>query len=48
MKGIVFVKFNAFVEELWGDEFWDELLDEADLPSEGIYTAVSNYPDEEI
>lgn len=48
MKGIVFVKFNEFIEELWGDEFWDTLLDEADLPSEGIYTTVETYDDEEL
>lgn len=48
MKGIVFVKFNEFIEELWGDEFWDELLDEADLPSEGIYTTVGTYDDQEL
>ncbi|MCV2403335.1 heme NO-binding domain-containing protein [Marinomonas sp. C2222] len=48
MKGIVFVKFGEFIEELWGDEFWDELLEEADLPSGGIYTAVATYDDEEL
>ncbi|MBU3003340.1 heme NO-binding domain-containing protein [Paraglaciecola arctica] len=48
MKGIVFVKFNEFIEELWGDEFWDTLLDEADLPSEGIYTSVGTYDDQEL
>ncbi len=48
MKGIVFVKFNDFIEELWGDEFWDELLDEAELPSEGIYTTVGTYDDQEL
>jgi predicted hydrocarbon binding protein len=48
MKGIVFVKFNEFIEELWGDTFWDELLDEADLPSEGAYTTVVTYDDQEL
>ena len=48
MKGIVFVKFNEFIEELWGDEFWHELLDEAELPSEGAYTTVCSYEDQEI
>ena len=48
MKGIVFVKFNEFIEELWGEEFWDELLGEAELPSEGIYTTVGSYDDQEL
>ena len=48
MKGIVFVKFNEFIEELWGDEFWDTLLDEANLASEGVYTTVGTYDDEEL
>ena len=48
MKGIVFVKFNEFIDELCGDEFWDELLDEAKLPSEGIYTTVGTYDDQEL
>lgn len=48
MKGVIFVKFNEFVEELWGDEFWDEIIEEAKLPSEGAYTTVATYKDEEL
>jgi len=48
MKGIVFVKFNEFIEELWGDEFWEHMLDEAPLESEGAYTSVGNYADQEL
>ncbi|WP_426360138.1 heme NO-binding domain-containing protein [Pseudocolwellia sp. HL-MZ19] len=48
MKGIVFVKFNEFIEELWGDEFWDTLLNKANLKSEGIYTTVETYDDQEL
>ena len=48
MKGIIFVKLNQFVDELWGEEFWDALLQEATLPSEGIYTSVATYDDEEL
>jgi len=48
MKGIVFVKLNEFIEELWGDEFWDELLEEAELPSGGVYTTVGTYDDQEF
>ena len=48
MKGVVFVEFNQFIEEIFGDEFWEEILDEADLPSEGIYTTVGTYDDQEL
>lgn len=48
MKGIVFVKFAEFVEEQFGEEFWDEILLEADLPSQGAYTTVANYDDNEL
>ena len=48
MKGIIFVKLNQFVDELWGDEFWDELLQDAELPSDGIYTSVATYDDAEL
>lgn len=48
MKGIVFTKLNEFVEEVWGLEFWDELLDESELPSGGAYTTVEYYDDQEL
>lgn len=48
MKGIVFVEFNNFIEEMFGDEFWDELLEDANLPSEGIFTSVGTYDDQEL
>lgn len=48
MKGIVFVELSNFIEEQFGEAFWDEVLLEADLLSEGIYTAVGTYNDEEL
>ena len=48
MKGIILVNFNEFIEELWGEEFWDELLNEAELPSEGVYITVGTYDDQEL
>ncbi len=48
MKGIILVSFNEFIEELWGVEFWDELLNEAELPSEGVYTTAHTYDDQEL
>lgn len=48
MKGIVFVEFSRFIEEQFGDAFWDEVIDEANLPSEGAYTTVATYDDAEL
>ena len=48
MKGVILVKFSEFIEQTWGDEFWDQLLLEADLPSEGIYTSASTVDDQEL
>jgi predicted hydrocarbon binding protein len=48
MKGIVFIKFNEFIVERWGEEFWDELLTAADLPSEGAFTSTMLYDDQEF
>ena len=48
MKGIVFVKFNDFIVEHWGEQFWDELMTAADLPSEGAFTSTLRYNDQEL
>lgn len=48
MKGIVFVEFNEFIEEVFGEAFWDEILEEAELASEGIFTTVGTYDDQEL
>ncbi len=48
MKGIVFVNFNEFINELWEDEFWDNLLNEAELPSGGVYTTFDTYDDQKL
>jgi len=43
MKGIVFTEFLEMVEELFGDEMADDILDDADLDSGGVFTAVGTY-----
>lgn len=43
MKGIVFTEFMEMVEEKFGDEMVDQLIEENDLPSEGIYTSIGTY-----
>ncbi|MCZ4279837.1 heme NO-binding domain-containing protein [Kiloniella laminariae] len=43
MKGIVFTEFLEMVDGRFGEEFCDRLIDAADLPSGGSYTAVGTY-----
>ncbi len=44
MKGIIFTEFLDFVEKRSGYETVDAILNKADPPSGGTYTAVGNYP----
>ena len=48
MKGVVFTLLNELVEEQFGMEMWDNLIDETDPESEGIYVATDTYPDSEL
>ena len=48
MRGVVLVKFSEFIEEVWGDEFLDQIIVQADLPSEGAYSATMTYNDQEL
>jgi hypothetical protein len=43
MKGIVFTEFLELVEEKFGLEMVDTILNGAELPSNGVYTAVGTY-----
>lgn len=43
MKGIVFTEFLDLVEDKFGFEMVDTLIENADLPSNGVYTAVGTY-----
>ncbi|MEM7368405.1 MAG: heme NO-binding domain-containing protein [Bacteroidota bacterium] len=43
MKGIVFTEFLEMVEDKFGFETADNIVSQASLPSEGIYTAVGTY-----
>lgn len=43
MKGIVFTEFLEMVEEKFGLEVVDQIIEKADLESDGIYTAVGTY-----
>ena len=48
MKGIVFVHLIEMIEETYGMEMEDRLLETSDLASGGIYTAVGTYDHGEL
>lgn len=48
MKGIVFTTFNDMVEQKIGIEMWESLLESVKPESEGIYTSVEDFPDQEL
>jgi hypothetical protein len=48
MKGIVFTEFLKMSEEFYGYQLVDSLIEESNLPSKGIYTAVGTYHHSEI
>ncbi len=43
MKGIVFTEFLEMVEDKFGLETVDSIIENSNLPSEGIYTSVGTY-----
>ena len=43
MKGIVFTEFLELVEEKFGFETVDEIIEKSDLKSNGIYTSIGTY-----
>lgn len=48
MKGIVFTQFLDLVEDKFGYDMVDSILEKSDLPSGGIYTAVGTYHHSEM
>jgi hypothetical protein len=46
MKGVVFNLLEESVRREFGEEVWEDLLDEAGLS--GAYTSLGNYPDAEL
>ncbi len=48
MKGAVFTEFVEFVEELFGLDIADDMIDNSELPSGGAYTAVGTYDHTEM
>ena len=43
MKGIVFTEFLELVEEKFGMEMVDSIIEASELESEGVYTAIGTY-----
>ena len=48
MQGIIFNVLGELVEETWGMETWNSLLEKVDPESQGAYTAGMQYPDNEL
>jgi len=48
MKGMIFTELLAMAEASLGEEVVDRVIETSDLPSGGAYTAVGNYPCEEL
>lgn len=44
MKGVVFTEFYEFVEQQHSPMLLQETINQANLPSQGIYTATGTYP----
>lgn len=48
MKGIVFTNFLEMVENHFGYELVNQLIENSDLPSKGVYTSVGTYEHSEM
>lgn len=48
MKGIIFNMLGELVESQFGMDVWDDLIEKTAPDSQGIYTSVQLYPDEEL
>ena len=48
MKGIIFTSLQEMVEDKFGIQEWDGLLENVELPSHCIYTAGGTYDDAEL
>lgn len=48
MKGMIFTNFRYLVEEQFGERVMDDILAACPLASEGAYTALGNYPHQEL
>lgn len=44
MKGLVFTTFYSQVEERYGVDMLEDIIEDADLPNKGAFTSVGTYP----
>ena len=47
MKGVVFVALADMMQEKYGHHFWNNVINESNLESKGIFTSAANYNDQE-
>ena len=48
MKGLVFVEFLEMIDEKFGLETTEDIIEKSNLPSQGHYTTVGTYEDSEM
>ncbi|QQR79798.1 MAG: heme NO-binding domain-containing protein [Deltaproteobacteria bacterium] len=48
MKGVIFSIFNEMIEEKFGLELWDRMIEETKPVSKGIYTSAQSYHESEL
>ncbi len=48
MKGLIFTEFLDMVERKFSPAMVDDIIDDAQLPSGGVYTTVGTYPHSEM
>lgn len=48
MKGLVFTTFGEMIEQKFGPEVWDQLIERTAPESDGVYTAADTYSDTEL
>lgn len=48
MKGLVFTELLEMVENTYGDEVLDQVIEKSDLPNKGGYSAVGTYDHDEL
>lgn len=46
MKGIIFVELMNFMDERFGADFTERVVERAGLPNEAAFTTIGNYPSE--
>ena len=48
MKGVIFTLLLEMVDDAFGPEVTEKIIDDSDLPSGGVYTSVGTYEHSEI